>query len=571
MKHTQLSLLLPFWLVLLITCTAHGHHAAFYKKTFEAVRSADFTGVEKLFAPEVWSGDAGEMTPQQLQQRIRSGTVSKLYETMSRSQRQHRVLVTFLITYPDQRPDEQILLLAKRVGQSGNTDPYAWQIVEISTDVAHAETFLTRALPRFAEKPDQTPATSSAPNIIIIVSDDAGFADFSLHGSKDFPTPNIDRIAETGVRFSQGYVSASVCSPSRAGLLTGRYQQRFGHHHNIPPKYSEVNGLPVEEVTIADALKAQGYRTIALGKWHLGYAPHFHPLSRGFDDFYGFLQGARSFYPTTGKKHTKLNRLLRDREPIDEDFTYMTDALGQEAAAYIDRHAQKPFFMYLSFNAVHTPLHATKEKLDKTNPELSAKRRKLAAMTMSMDDAVGKVLQALDRNHIADNTIVVFLNDNGGQTLAGADNTPLRGKKGQTYEGGIRVPFAARWPATWPAGVVYKHPVSALDLFPTALNAASAGYATKTPRLDGIDLSPMLTGDRELAPNRALFWKQKKNAAVRQGQWKLVQFNGGDFELYNLADDISEENDLAASQPDVVESLKKLKDDWVEDHEAPRW
>ena len=163
-------------------------------------------------------------------------------------------------------------------------------------------------------------------NVVLIVSDDAGYADFSMHGSPNFPTPNIDRIAKEGVRFSQGYVTASVCSPSRAGIMTGRHQQRFGHHHNIPPKYSEENGLPVEEVTFADLMRARGYRTIALGKWHLGYAPHFHPLSRGFDDYHGFLQGARKYFPIKGNR---LNRLLRNRDPVKENFEYMTDELAE--------------------------------------------------------------------------------------------------------------------------------------------------------------------------------------------------------------------------------------------------
>ena len=341
------------------------------------------------------------------------------------------------------------------------------------------------------------------PNIVIIISDDAGHADFSMHGSTHFPTPNIDSIAHNGVRFEQGYVSASVCSPSRAGLITGRYQQRFGHHLNIPPRYSEENGLPVEEVTIADALDAQGYRTIALGKWHLGYAPKFHPLSRGFNDYYGFLQGSRSYKPL--EKPTKLNRLLRDREPIEEDFGYMTDALGEEAAKYIDLHAEEPFFMYLSFNAVHTPLHVAEGTLDSTSPELSEKRRRLAAMTMSLDNAVGDVLDALRRNELFNDTLVVFINDNGGQTRSGCSNAPLRGRKGQPYEGGIRVPLVAQWPGAWPSGEVYSHPVSALDLFPTALTAAGGDPGSRDTIRSARVLPPPLLCWRHAGRTTPLF------------------------------------------------------------------
>ncbi len=407
-----------------------------------------------------------------------------------------------------------------------------------------------------------------AANVVLIISDDAGYADFSMNGSTHFPTPNIDRIGSEGVRFSEGYVSASVCSPSRAGMLTGRYQQRFGHHSNIPPKYSEENGLPIEERTCADALREHGYRTIALGKWHLGYAPDFHPLARGFDDYYGFLQGSRTYWPQDGNR---LNRLLRDRDPIEETFEYMTEELGDEAAAYIDTHADRPFFMYLCFNAVHTPLHAVEEKLALVDESLPERRRKLAAMTMSLDDAVGSVLEALDRNDIAKNTLVVFVNDNGGQTMSGMDNTPLRGRKGQPYEGGIRVPFVARWPDRWPSGLVYDHPVSTLDLMPTALHAAGAGGESGDAVLDGVDLTPWMTGEASGTPHEVLFWSRKKNFAVRAGDLKLLRNGNGPIELFDIDSDPNETRDLAIERPDDVARLQALFDAWNEGNVPPRW
>ena len=412
-----------------------------------------------------------------------------------------------------------------------------------------------------------SPARPAA-NVVLIISDDAGYADFSMNGSTHFPTPNIDRIGSEGVRFSEGYVSASVCSPSRAGMLTGRYQQRFGHHNNIPPKYSEENGLPIEERTCADALREHGYRTIALGKWHLGYAPDFHPLARGFDDYHGFLQGARTYWPQDGNR---LNQLLRDREPVEETFEYMTDALGDEAAAYIDTHADRPFFMYLCFNAVHTPLHAVEEKLALVDESLPERRRKLAAMTMSLDDAVGTVLDALDRNDIAENTLVVFVNDNGGQTMSGMDNTPLRGRKGQPYEGGIRVPFVARWPDRWPSGLVYDHPVSTLDLMPTALHAAGAGGEPGDAVLDGVDLTPWMTGEASGTPHEVLFWSRKKNFAVRAGDLKLLRNGNGPIELFDIDSDPNETRDLAIERPDDVARLQALFDAWNEGNAPPRW
>jgi arylsulfatase A-like enzyme len=414
-------------------------------------------------------------------------------------------------------------------------------------------------------------AVERQPNIVIIVSDDSGYADFSLNGGKHFPTPNIDRIAVAGVTFTQGYVSASVCSPSRAGFLTGRYQQRFGHFHNIPPKYSTSNGLPVEETTLADALHKEGYRTIALGKWHLGYAPKFHPLSRGFDDYYGFLQGARSYWQL-GEKQTRLNRLLRDRKPIKENFQYITDALGEEAVNYIDAHASQPFFLYLAFNATHTPLHATDEKLATTDASLSKKRKKLAAMTMSMDDAIGEVLEALERNGLTDDTIVIFFNDNGGQTGAGASNAPLRGKKGQPYEGGIRVPFVAKWPGHWPAGLKYDQPVSTLDIFPTVLKAAGGDPASMKRALDGVDLSPHLHPDAGSRPHETLYWQRKNNVAVRDGDWKLLRYGGdGAMELYNIKVDPGETNDRFAEEAELAARLAALLEAWQATHSPARW
>lgn len=416
----------------------------------------------------------------------------------------------------------------------------------------------------------QSEAPDRPPNVVIIVSDDAGYADFSMHGSEQIATPRIDSIAERGMRFRQGYVSASVCSPSRAGLMTGRYQQRFGHEHNIPPRYSEGNGLPVEERTIADLLGADDlYRTIALGKWHLGYAPKFHPLSRGFDDYWGFLQGARSFF-SLGAKATRLNRLLRDREPIEEDFDYMTDALGDEAAAYIEKHRERPFFLYLAFNAVHTPMHAKKEVLAAVEGVKKPRRRKLVAMTRSLDAAVGRVLDALEEHGLTDDTLLVFVNDNGGATNNASQNGALRGKKGSPFEGGIRVPFALQWPRRIPARGVFDAPVSTLDLLPTALAAAGVEVPPEV-ELDGVDLLPFLSGEEEGRPHEQLFWRRGKNRAVRWGDLKLVRQGDGPWLLFDLAADESETEDLSADRGDDVKRIAAAYERWDAQLTASRW
>ncbi|MEW4563080.1 sulfatase-like hydrolase/transferase [Bremerella sp. JC770] len=405
------------------------------------------------------------------------------------------------------------------------------------------------------------------PNVVILFSDDAGYNEFSLHGAKRFPTPHIDSIADNGVRFTNGYVSGTVCSPSRAGLLTGRYQNRFGHEFNIPPVYSDTNGLPLEETTIADVMKQADYQTIALGKWHLGYAPKFHPMERGFTDFYGFLQGARSYFPL--EKPTRLNQLLRDRDPVrPERFEYMTDELAHAAAEYIAQSEDRPLFMYVAFNAIHTPNHVLQSDLDSLGED--TRQAKHRAMTIALDRAVGTVLQAIDQHGIQDNTIVIFLNDNGGAT--GHDNTPLRGKKGTAWEGGIRVPFVMQWPAKLPQGKVVDEPVIALDIFPTVMNAAGVSQSPGLP-LDGTDLVPFLTGATQTPPHQTLFWKSGANWAVRDGNWKLVVANGGSGkpELYDLQQDAEEQTNIAAQHPGQAKKMEAMYLEWKKDFPTPTW
>ncbi len=419
------------------------------------------------------------------------------------------------------------------------------------------------------------------PNIIVIISDDAGYNEFSMNGGNPlFPTPRIDSIATNGVRFTNGYVSGTVCSPTRAGLLTGRYQNRFGHEFNVPPVYSEDNGLSLKETTIANALKSAEYRTIALGKWHLGYAPKFHPVERGFTDYYGFLQGARSYFPL--QKPTMLNRLLLDREPVAENFDYMTDELGRAAAEYIAKSKDKPFFIYLAYNATHGPNDATASDL--ATVKGGGGNEKHRAMTLALDRSVGIVLDELQKQLLTDNTLIFFVNDNGG--VNGHDNTPLRGFKGSTWEGGTRVPFAIQWPAVLPKGKVLEAPVISLDIFPTAMAAAGVKISSGQP-LDGVNLLPYMLGETKARPHQTLYWKSGNKWAVRDGDMKAVsgnsEVNAGkgkntkkgnpstEVLLFDLSNDISESNNLAASQPDDVARLVNLYTEWKKNFPAPTW
>ncbi|MBI2827006.1 MAG: sulfatase [Planctomycetia bacterium] len=417
-------------------------------------------------------------------------------------------------------------------------------------------------------------ADTPRPNVVVIVADDLGYADVGFHGCKDIPTPNLDALAKGGTRCTNGYVSCPVCSPTRAGLLTGRYQQRFGHEFN-PGNAQQADpefGLPLSETTLADRLNKIGYATGMVGKWHLGYQPKFHPLKRGFDEFYGFYAGA---HPYVNLRADAEAPIVRGTKPVDEE-AYLTDAFAREAAAFIDRHREQPFFLYLTFNAVHAPLQATDKYLARFPNIADERRRKYAAMLSAMDDGVGQVIGKLTDAKLADNTLVFFVSDNGGPPQGNSSrNDPLHGAKGGVYEGGIRVPYVVRWPGHIPAGVTYDRPVFTLDILPTALAAAGVDAqqaATSAGRpLDGVNLLPYLEGKDRQPPHEALFWRFGQAHAVRKGNLKLLRMPGGGDELYDLAADISESKDLAKDRPEAVADLQKTYDAWNAQLAEPRW
>jgi len=426
---------------------------------------------------------------------------------------------------------------------------------------------------------------AAKPNILVILADDLGYGELSCQGfTAQIPTPHIDSIARNGVRFTSGYVSGPYCSPTRAGFMTGRYQQRFGHEFNPGPVQtaSPNFGLPLEEQTIGDRLKAAGYATGFFGKSHLGFQPPFHPLKRGFDEYFGFLGGAHSYLDAAADA---TNPILRGTVPVDS-IDYTTDAFGREAVSFIEAHYRQPWFCFLPFNAVHAPLQSLEKYLARFANIEDKRRRTFAAMLSAMDDAVGAVLAKIRERGLEGNTLIFFFSDNGGptaQTTSG--NGPLRGFKAQTWEGGIRLPFMVQWKGRIPAGRVDDRPVIQLDILPTAL--AAAGVAVKPEwKLDGVDLLPYLTGKMSGAPHEALYWRFGQQIAIRMGDWKLVKGVGSkgvggiqmrgkadtaDAELYNLGQDIGEKQNLADKEPARLKELAAAWEKWNSGLVEPKW
>jgi len=413
------------------------------------------------------------------------------------------------------------------------------------------------------------PKLKGKPNIVLIVADDLGYADVGVYGHQDIPTPHIDSLARNGVRFTNGYVSCPVCSPTRAGLMTGRYQQRFGHELNPGPKNPPhpAFGLPLEEKTIAERLKSLGYATGLVGKWHLGYSTDKQPMSRGFDEFYGFLHGAHPYFDIYDKEERPV---MRGATPVT-DLDYTTDAFGREAVDFIGRHKEHPFFLYLAFNAVHGPLEAPERYLERVAHIADPKRRTFAAMLIALDDNIGRVLKKLNESGLEDDTLIFSLSDNGGITPRNTSiNYPLRGYKSEVYEGGIRVPFIVQWKKHLPKGRVDHRPVISLDICPTAL--AAAGYSLAPQfEFDGVDLLPFLRKNRKEIPHDGLFWRYGRKWALRIGDWKLVSEKSDKPELYNLDEDVSETQNRAHEFPQRVEEMITIYKAWDAKNIPPRW
>jgi arylsulfatase A-like enzyme len=406
---------------------------------------------------------------------------------------------------------------------------------------------------------EQNAKGAGRPDIVLIVLDDLGYGDLGCFGCTDIRTPHIDQLARQGVKSTNFYANGPVCTPTRAALMTGRYQQRVGLEWAISPGQKEP-GLPVEESVLARMLKREGYATGLFGKWHLGYRREFGPLAHGFDEFFGLLSADIDHY-----SHLEINGepdLYEGDRPVARKG-YMTDLITERAAAFIERHASEPFFLEVAYNAVHWPFQPPDSPDDVRDPTTwyRGTRRDYSRMLERVDDGVGAILGALERRGLTDRTLVIFTNDNGGEQLS--RGTPLRGGKGILLEGGIRVPCIARWPGRLPAGKVSAVPAVTMDLTATILGAAGAG-PPEGRKLDGVDLIPILGGTKP-DPERTLFWRIDRGMggqwAARKGKWKYIRYAGGEL-LFDLDDDVGERRDLSKGHPDTVAEIRKEVMQW---------
>ena len=408
----------------------------------------------------------------------------------------------------------------------------------------------------------------SRPNILIILSDDQGNADAGYQRMPSIvSTPAIDKIAKDGVVFTQGYASAYVCAPTRAGLLTGRYQQRFGFYRAPDSRI----GLPLSEITLADLLKKEGYITGAFGKWHLGLTQEYHPCNRGFDEFYGFLgHGAHDYFDLSMSENPDdfHHHIYRNLTPIS-DTGYLTDNLAREASLFIENHANKenPFFVYLPFNAVHSPLQAPDadiNKFDSGSPE----RDIYLAMLHRMDEGIGRVIQTLKDEGVYDNTLIFYFSDNGGAKNNQADNLPFRGTKHTVYEGGLRVPFVMSWPSKiTPA--TSDEPVISIDILPT-ICAALKIPLPETRIYDGRNMFSVIQENTDSPLHERLYFDGNDDSwAVREGKWKLLYSRKGNLELYNLEEDAVEQKNLVEELPEITADLKKKYSGWRKEMGTP--
>lgn len=433
-----------------------------------------------------------------------------------------------------------------------------------------------------------TATSAERPNILLILADDLGYADVGFNnGAPDIKTPNIDKLAANGLQFAQAYTAHPFCGPSRAALMTGLYPHKIGSQFNLPAAGSDF-GISLKEPFISKVLQDSGYFTGAIGKWHLGEAPEFHPNKRGFDEFFGFLGGGHVYFPekylpkydSMIKRNAKniWNYLLpMERNGVEERQTeYVTDFLSTEAISFIDKAKGKsqPFFLYLAYNAPHTPLEAKEDDLALFSDIKDIKRRTYVAMVYAMDRGIGRITARLKANNQLDNTLIVFLSDNGGKTSQGGRNFPLKEGKGSVQEGGYRTPMLFHWPAKIKSGTQYPHPVLAIDFYPTFVQLAQA----KLPNgkeLHGKKMWPHIINGTEVHKNEAFYVLRHRekgsDVASRKGQWKAISNGNKGWRLYNIYDDMAENNDLSSKHPNILKDMVEEMHQWTKSNSKPNW
>jgi arylsulfatase A-like enzyme len=402
------------------------------------------------------------------------------------------------------------------------------------------------------------------PNFVIILADDLGYGDLGFTGSTEIKTPNIDALAKSGIQCTQGYVSAPVCGPSRAGLMTGKNQVNFGFDNNpivdLPQFDENYVGIPLEEKTMADRLASLGYTNGLVGKWHLGEADHFHPTKRGFHEFWGYRGGGHNYFANKPNGSSYKNT-IESNYKTPQKITYLTDDKGDECVDFIKRHKKDPFFLYASFNAPHAPMQATKADLKLYSDIKNKRRRTYAAMVHRLDVNVGRIVKELKKQKVYKNTVIVFLSDNGGPCNHNSSiNAPFNGQKGILLEGGIRVPFIISYPNKL-KNKIYEEAITSLDLTPTFVSLAG-GEIKSSDQLDGVDIMPYLTKTKEGRPHETMMWRFTISGGIRKGDWKLIRLPDRLPMLFNLDKDPSEQNNVANKHRDMVESMLKELGDW---------
>ncbi|MCH2205420.1 MAG: sulfatase-like hydrolase/transferase [Lentisphaerales bacterium] len=384
------------------------------------------------------------------------------------------------------------------------------------------------------------------------MADDLGYNDLGFQVSTNVKIPDLDKLAANGVVFTDAHTTASICSPSRTGFITGRYRQRFGHEANCPPK---AKVMDTSEFTMGQAFQTLNYKTFMVGKWHLGDQDEYYPTNRGFDEFWGLREGSRSYFyneEKSDKTHSKNFHKIEHNGQQVKFEGFLTDRMTDQAIRMINE-TEKPFFMFLSYTAPHDPLQATESDLQK------AQNKPYWALIQNMDDNIGRLVKFLENKQIRKKTVIWFLSDNGG-TCSTALNIPLNGKKGIKFEGGQRVPMLINCPGVIPAGKTITGLTSAMDIFPTSY-ALAGGKVTPKP-LDGVDIQPFISGEKEGNPHDVLYWRKLEGAAIRSNDWKLIRSEGLPPMLYNLKNDLSERNNLAKTQPEKVSQLLKKLESW---------